>query len=213
MSQADLRRVQSDLDSMQLLLGLRVLWTMADVWLHLLLGAACGLFAAITWPGSPVAVPFPWAAAPIYLAIAVLVSYMAFKSRTLPRREEPRKREYQTILLGMGFAVVATLGYQSWSRQAGLGGTQAIGALFTIFGVGLIGWPLIAPAPHRYPRSYYFAAGIPGVVFGASFPFMEPSYRHVAIGLLGLSGAAAQALVIFLRIRQLQAEEETRVVD
>jgi hypothetical protein len=213
MSQADLRRVQADLETMRDCLGLRIWWTKADVWLSALLAAACALFAAFRWPGSPLAIPMPWAAAPLYAAIAVILGFMAVKWRTLPPREASRKREYRHLLAAMACTLIATLGYQYWGRQAGLNYTQQAGALFTILGLACTGWALLAPTPLRYPRGYYFACGIPLAICGMAFPLLPQEYFHAAFGLMGFVGAAAQGLVMSRRIRQMEAEEQASVLD
>ena len=213
MSQADLRRVQTDLASMQQVLGLRSMATKADVRLFAILAAASGLLALFRWPGSPVSVPFPWAAAPIYVAIALWMGFAIIKSRTLPPREEPRKRDYRTSLIMIGWTLILTLAYLAWSRRAGIGATQAPAAMFTLFGLSLIAWPLVTPPPHRYTLPYCWAAGIPFTIFGLTFPFIANDYRHVAIGLMGFFGAGASALVLARQIRQQAAEEGESVLD
>jgi hypothetical protein len=207
MSSSDLERVQSDLSAMRTFLGFGRIWTMADVAFCGALAAAFGVYAVLTWPGSPVEVAGRISSAPIFAAIAAYLGYMAIKSRRLPPREEPRRREYKSTLLAIVGAVPAAVGYAYWSAYVGMTGAQIGGSLLAIIGVTTIILGVSLPAPLRYPRSYFIVPALPLLLFGAIIPLAPPAYTHALIGIMGLASVGLASAVMHRHVRRGLAEE------
>src|SRR5580698_7317607 len=129
MSTRSIDRVQSDLNTMREALGLGQIWSMTDVRFGYALAGSCALLALFRWPGSPLAVPMPWAAVPVLATIAACIGYMVLKSQTLPRREAARRREYRFAIVAVACVLIAYCGYQYWARHFGLTIAQQGGAL------------------------------------------------------------------------------------
>lgn len=205
---SDLERVRSDLTLMSQWLGLRCPWGMADVWFGASLSTVFGLYAAFTWPGSPIAVPGRLAAVPILLGFAAYFGYMAVQSRRLPPREAPRRREYRSGLIAMACVAPLAVGYKLWCDRLGLTASQSGGIVMGIIGAALFIIGAACP-PLRYPRSYFIVAGAPLTVFGPLISLAPHVYRSALIGLMGLVVLSMATIVVYWNVRgQLSAERE-----
>ena len=213
MSTGSIDRVQSDLNAMREALGLGPIWSMADVRFGYALAGSCALLALFRWPGSPLAVPMPWAALPILVTLPAWIVYMAIKSRTLPRREAARRREYRSLVVALLCTFIATIGFQYWATRVGLTTAQQGGVLLALLGSASIIFAIAQPAPARYPRSYSFACGVPLVLFGLAMPSAPREYWHVLIGLMGFTAVGAGSLVMRHFVQAALAEENARVLD
>lgn len=202
----ELERVRSDLSLMSQCLGLKCPWGMADVWFAAAAAAACGLYAACTWPGSPVAVPRGWAAVPIFASLAAYYAYMAVQSRRLPPREASRRREYRAGLIALACVVPLTLAYTFWGKRMGLTPSQLGGIVVAFIGAALFTVGIAFP-PLRYPRSYLLIGGAPLMAFGPVISLAPPEYRSALIGLMGLVALASAAIISYRHLRRQSAEE------
>lgn len=202
----DLERVRSDLSLMSQCLGLKCPWGLADVWFGAAVAAACGLYAACTWPGSPVAVPRGWAAVPIFASLAAYFAYMAVKSRRLPPRESARRREYRAGLIALACLVPLTLAYTFWGKRMGLTPSQFGGIVVALIGAALFTVGLAFP-PLRYPRSYLLIGGVPLMVFGPVISLAPAEYRSALIGLNGLVALGLATILAYWHLQKQSVEE------
>lgn len=206
MSGGDLERVRSDLSAMRKILGLGLPWGLADVWFCGAASAAGGLYALLSWPGSPVEMKSPWAAAPLMGAIAAYLTYMPIKSRRLPPREESRRREYQSTLLALACAAPAIAAYVFWGKHIGMTGMQLRGSALALTGIAFLVVGVACP-PAQYPRGYFIVGAVPTIAFGLMIPLASPAYYHSLLGLLCLAGFGLTALVMHRHIGRSLAQE------
>jgi len=213
MSTGSIDRVRSDLNAMREVLGLGPIWSMTDVRFGFALAGSGALFALFRWPGSPLAVPVPWATAPVLFTTVVWLGYMAIKSRTLPRREEARRREYQLGIVMIFCALIAYFGYGYWGRLIGLTQAQRGGVFIAFAGAATIIFAIAQPAPRRYPRTYSFACGIPLLALGLAIPLTRPEYVASLVGSIVFLAVGAGSLVMRHYVQAALAEENARVLD
>lgn len=166
------------------------------------------LYAALRWPGSPLALPGRWAAVPIFAALAAYFGYMAVKARRLPPREASRRREYQSGVLAMMCVVPLTVAYKFWGDRLGMTASQSGGIVMGVIGATafIIG---VACPPLRYPRSYFLIGGVPLMVFGPAISLAPTDYRSALIGLMGLVVLGSVTIVAYRHLqRQISAESQ-----
>jgi hypothetical protein len=205
MSSNDLKRVQADLSTMHSALGIGSPWSAADVWFCLAIAATAGLYALLCWPNATWEVHSSWAAAPLAATLIAYVLYIAAKSRTLPAREEPRRREYKSTLVAMAFVIPAAVGYAKWGQYVGMTTSQMVGCVLSLMGAAFFVIGVAAP-PVRYPRSYFIATAIPLMLFGLLIPVTPADYRHSLIGLMGLMAMALAAFITHRHVRHQAVE-------
>ncbi|HVX16017.1 MAG TPA: hypothetical protein VHC22_32835 [Pirellulales bacterium] len=201
MSSNDWERVRSDLSTMRTALGLEQPWSTGDVWFCGAISVAAGLYALLSWPDVPLQVPSSWAAAPLLGMLASFFIYMAFKQRSLPPREESRRREYRSTLAALAVALPATGIYFSWGNYAGMSRMLLIGNLLALIGFTMLVIGVAQP-PLRYPRSYLIVGSLPLIAFGLAIPLAQPAYHRSLIGLLGLVELGVGALIVHRHIRR-----------
>lgn len=176
MSSSDLDRVRADLSTMRSALGIGLPWSEADVWFGAAI-AAGGIYAVLNWPTSPWLVNSAWAAAPLASTLGAYMIYIASRSRRLPPREEPRRREYKAAVIAMAVVIPAALVFAKWGKYVGLTSSQLSGCGLALMGATFLVIGVATPPP-RYPRSYLIAGAIPLMVFGVLIPIAPASYSH-----------------------------------
>ncbi|HET6882554.1 MAG TPA: hypothetical protein VFI31_20475 [Pirellulales bacterium] len=205
MSSNDLERVRADLSTMRSALGIGLPWSVADVWFCLAIAATAGVYALLSWPNSAWEITSSWAAAPLAAALGPYVIYIAAKSRSLPPRDEPRRREYKSALVAMAFVIPAAVGYAKWGQYVGMTTSQMVGCVLFLMGAAFFVIGVAAP-PIRYPRSYFIAPAIPLMLFGLLIPVTPADYRHSLIGLMGLVAMALAAFITHRHVRRQAVE-------
>lgn len=210
MSSNDLERLRADLTTVRNALGIDLVWSKSDVWFCAAISVAGGLYAVLSWPKSPIEVTSIWAAAPLLLVVALYLIYMAVKSRRLPPRDEPRRREYKSTLVALACTIPAVVAYSMWGRHVGMTTVQLSGSLLALMGVAflVIG---VAQPPIRYPRSYFIVGALPLIAFGMLLPLAPPSYGQSLIGLMGLVELGLAAFIVDRHIRRSCAESGNHV--
>jgi len=204
MSSSDLERVRSDLATVRNALGIGLPWSATDVWFCAAISAAGGLYAVLSWPNAPWEVASAWAAAPLAAALGVYLIYIAVKSRSLPPREEPRRREYKSTLIAFACLIPAAAVYGRWGKYVGMTNMQLVGSALALMGIAFLVVGIAQP-PARYPRSYLIVGAIPIIAFGLAIPIVQPPYYHSLIGLMGLVGLGLAAFVMHRHVRRLQS--------
>jgi hypothetical protein len=193
MSDADLRRLRSDLDTMKQAAGLTLPFDWMDVWLALGLipaGAAMSLWSAFT--------------AERYLLVGLVpVVLLALASgfwwgkrwrREANRRAWRRETTFAWttgILVGLGVG-----GYMFWGIHAGLSLDTLKGAAMVAFGLiwGVLG--LSSPA-----RRAYLAAPLALIPLGLVFPFCSSQQTMIAGGLAMMAAGLIAALIQASQLR------------
>lgn len=213
MSTGSIDRVQSDLNAMREVLGLDRIWGMADVRFGYALAGCCALFATVRWPGSPLMLPMPWAFAIVLVPLTAWMIYVAIKSRTLPPREEGRRREYRFGLILAVCVLFAFGGYAVWAGKIGLSIAQSWSVFVAILGAASVIMGIAQQRPYRYPRGYWFAGGFPLVVLGVAFPLVPPQYRDALYGVMCFAAIGSASLMMRRHVMAAMAEEHARVTD
>jgi phosphate/sulfate permease len=201
MSSSEFERVRSDLSTIREALGLDSLWSTIDVRFCGVASAAAGVYALLSWPDLPVGIAARWAAAPLLAVISAYLVYMAIKARSLPSREQSRRREYRSTLVALAVALPAVAVYLVWGKHAGMTGMQLRGSILALIGIAflIVG---IAQPPLRYPRSYLIVGAIPLIAFGLAIPLAPQPYYQSLIGLLGLVELGMAAMIIHRHVRR-----------
>lgn len=209
-SSGDWERVHSDLSTVRNALGLEQPWSTADVRFCGAISLAAGLYALLSWPGLPVQTGSFWAAAPLLGALGAFFVYMAVKQRSLPPREESRRREYRSTLVALAVALPAVAVYVLWGQRVGMTVMQLAGSLLALIGLAMLVIGIAQP-PLRYPRSYLIAGSLPLIAFGLALPLAPPAYHRSLIGLLGFVELGLEALIMHRHIQPVlpAAEGET----
>jgi phosphate/sulfate permease len=210
MSSSDLERVRSDLSTVRNALGLDLPWSTADARFCGAISVASGLYALLSWPNSPLRVPSWWAATPLFGVLAAFFIYMAVKQRSLPPRDESRRREYRSTLAALVVTLPAVAVYLVWGKYAGLTGTLLGGNLLALIGFAMLVIGIAQP-PLRYPRSYLIVGSLPLIAFGLAIPLALQPFQRPLIGLLGFVELGVAALIVDRHVRRMAhaAEGET----
>lgn len=201
MSSRDLERVESDLATIRSALALDLFWSRIDVLFCAAIAVSAGLYGLLSWPNTPLEIRSLWAAAPLFITLATYVGYMAVKARSLPPREEPRRREYRSTLVALAVVVPAAIVYLAWGTRAGMTGIQLRGSILALMGIAFLVVGITQPTV-RYPRSYFIVGSLPLIAFGIALPVAPQPYHHSLIGLLGLVELGLAALIIARQIRR-----------
>lgn len=188
MSDADLRRMREDLDTIQEAAGLNLPFGWADVWQALALapsGAALALWAAFAPEEHLVLGLAPL----LLLALVASVRHLRGSGRAAARSgREKRFETLSTLGVAAGLAV-----YLLWARTFGaMRGTPGAGAPCYFLGVMCILMGLSARA-----RRVYFAGAVSLIPFGLIIPLLANQQQVAAAGGLAVlvAGLAAAGLM------------------
>lgn len=187
MNQANLNRLQDDLETMKRAAGVDLPFGREDIRAALWCAASGALVSvwALLGPWE-----YRWVVA-IPLALAVFCGIRAYLRAHHERAAAPvRWREHRLAAIAALVAVPLGIGYMQWERQVGLP-RQFVGAASVFFvGVGL----LIFAALDRQ-RRHYAGGAIPLMAFAVAIPFCSPAQVVIAAGLcLALGGGATAGL-------------------
>lgn len=195
MSDADLRRVQKDLETMQQAAGLTLPFDWMDVWLALGLvpaGAAMALWSAFCTERYLLVGLIP------VLVLALAGSFWWGKRWRKDANRRAWRREIAfgwitAILLGLGVG-----GYMFWGITAGLSLAALKGAGMVSFGLawGVLG--LTSPA-----RRPYLAAAAALIPLGLVFPFCSSQQTMIAGGLAMIVAGSMAALIQAYQLRAI----------
>jgi hypothetical protein len=193
MSEAELRRMRNDLETVREAAGLTLPFDWADVWVALTLvpaGAICTAVGAF--------VPLRWmllCLAPLLLPLSGSV-WLWLRRPRATERAPARYREYR---IGWSFSLimgVGMLGYSFWGMSRGFSPFVLAGAAEFFFGLACAGLALTSPG-----RRMYLGATAALVPYGIVIPLCSSReiviYGGCAIMLAGLVAAAIQAGQLF----------------
>ncbi len=186
MSEADLRRVRDDLETMRAAAGLERPFGWPDVWLALALAACGAALAAWAALGPPAATAL--GLIPSLVLAAVALGRWAVQSRRGVPAVYERRFDRQFVLAVAGGMAVLIL----WQRGLGLPHLATRGA--ALFMIGVLAIPLAFSSP---PRRVYLAGAAGLIPFGLAAPLVTGPQVAVAGGLAmaaaGLTAAAVMA--------------------
>jgi hypothetical protein len=198
MSQADLNRVRTDLETMKQAAGVGLPFGWEDVRANTCCALCGSLIAAYAWLG-------PWehrGLVLIPLSLALLAGLRAAVSVRRRRAEQPaRWREHR--LAGMAVVLFAPLavGYMYWERRLGMP-REMVGAASVFFvGVGVLTFAAI-----NRDRLYYVGAALPLMAFGLAIPLCSAAQTIIAAGLCMTAGGLAMAALQQWQLRTCGAE-------
>jgi hypothetical protein len=200
MSEADLRRLRNDLETMQQAAGLTLPFDWPDVWLTLGLipaGAAMALWA--TFGGEQ------------YLLVALVPALLlalasGFGWGKRWRREANRRAWRRETVFAWAAAILvglAVAGYILWGKQVGLSVATLKGAGMVSFGLV---WSVLAfTSPAR--RSY-LAGALALIPLGLVFPFCSSRQMLLAGGLAMMAAGLIGALIQAYQLRAARGDHE-----
>jgi hypothetical protein len=189
MSEAELRRLRTDLETVREAAGLTLPFDWMDVWVALTLVPAGAVFTAVG-----ALAPWRWVLlglAPLLVPLAGSV-WLWLRRPPAAERAPGRYREYRiawaySLLMGVGM-----LGYIFWGMSRGFSPFVLAGAAEFFFGMACAGLALTSPG-----RRMYLAATVALVPYGIVVPLCSPRERLIyggcAVMLAGLVAAAIQA--------------------
>jgi hypothetical protein len=190
-SDADLRRVRDDLDTIRHAAGLETTCDRADIGLALML-VPSGLILA-GWAAAGPSGREAWGLAPAVLVVAVALVRWAGRRGADGRRRETRIEATTTAAVGLGMAALI-----AWEKWLHLPHLAVRGAGLFMAGVACAAVGVAYPS-----RRVYLAGALALIPFGLAAPLLSPTGLPIVGGLLmaacGLATAAALA-------RQLRAD-------
>ncbi|HZV07983.1 MAG TPA: hypothetical protein VE999_23065 [Gemmataceae bacterium] len=189
MSEAELRRLRDDLETVQQAAGLTLPFDWPDVWLTLGLipvGAAMALWAAFSGEEYLLAALVP-------ALLLALVSGLGWGKRW--RKEANRRAWHRETVFASTSAILVGLamaGYILWGKQVGLSVATLKGAGMVSFGLVCAVLAFTSPA-----RRSYLAGALVMIPLGLAFPFCSGRQMLIVGGLAimvaGLIGGLIQA--------------------
>jgi len=189
-SDAELRRVRDDLDTIRHAAGLEPPGDRADVGLALLLVPSGLLLAA--WAGFGPSGQAAWGLAPVLLLTAVAVARWARRRTTDDgRRREARFEAVTTAVAGLGLAVLI-----AWEKWLHLPHLVVRGAALFIAGVACLVVGLTARG-----QRVALAAAVALIPFGLAAPTLSPAGLAVVGGLLMAVAGLVAAAILALQLR------------
>lgn len=200
MSDADLRRLRNDLETMRQAAGLTLPFDWMDVWLTLGLvpaGAAMALWSAFCEERYLLVGLVP------VVLLALVSSFWWGKrwrkeEKRLAWRRETKFASITAIAVGMGVG-----GYMFWGIKAGLSFATLKGAAMVLFGLFFGGLGLSSPA--RRPQ---LGAALALIPLGFLFPFCSSQQTMIAGGLAMMAAGLMAALIQAYQLRAAGRDHE-----
>lgn len=193
MSDAELQRVQADLETLRQAAGVELPFQRQDIWWpNLVYGLAGLVIAAIGWW---VPVEYRWVA---LLPAAVVLGVWAYLARSAHRQRATtpaRWREYRYGLWWLVLFAPIFIGYLLW--QAWLGMSMMAVTATAVFFLGLgMAWIALVDRTRRH----YFGSAISFLIFASVMPWCSPRAMRAGAGFMvvaiALGTAAIQAWLL-----------------
>ncbi|MCX5661665.1 MAG: hypothetical protein NTW19_18460 [Planctomycetota bacterium] len=191
MSQHELQRVRSDLETIRQAAGLAPPIGWGDVWMNLALVPLGLAFAAWETYAPP---RLEWIG---LLPFAIYVPWATWTFRHTRTHAPARHREHKAGLPLVAVISVANFVFLAWSRRVGMPPMVAGGC--ALFFLGVL---VAAHASTSRFRAAAWPAAISMAVFGMVMPFCT---RHEALIAVGLIGAFAGASIAAIQAWQLHS--------
>ena len=140
------------------------------------------------------------------------MGYIAVKSSWNSEVNLTRRNEYRMALVTLLPVVLVTLAARHWAARAGISHLQFGGAIGVVMGFTIVMMGLTNVRPTRYPRSFYFAAGLPTIAAGLLYPFCSRTHGTIVVSCMGAVVFGLLAIVTHWHLRQ-QSERTTDAAD
>jgi hypothetical protein len=203
MNHPQLERLQNDLATVKLAMG-GLAYGPTDVRFFLAGAAAAGVFALSHFLGAQSGWPLALAALPVAAVATAYVCCLAASSVGKTSTTAENRREHRLSLVLSVVAAAAAIGAKRWAALAGMSHLQFGGALAVIAGAVFLIIGALNPAPHRHPRTMWWALGVPLIAAGLAVPFVTATQAITIVGALGAAIFALCAAALHVELRRQQ---------
>jgi hypothetical protein len=200
MSEADLQRLRSDLDTIQHAASIELPFGWTEVWLALTL-VPCGLAISL-WSafGDP---DYDWLGVVPLVLVAVAIAAWVFRNRdrflgTPSRRRENRFGAILTVVITLG--VVALI---IWEKRLGLPHVVVRGTTLFVMGIMLVPLALSSRA-----RRSALGASVALIPYGLLYPLCTRSQAGVVGGLAVIAAGVSASAIMGYQLRADRGDNE-----